>query len=59
MKLIVLLLLVVLAAQQCPYCAPGACTTNTHGLSSCSRCWIGALVQVQTVVLPPLGPTAS
>lgn len=59
MKLIVLLLLVVLAVQQCPYCAPGSCTITPSGLSNCASCWIGALVKVQTVVLLPLGPSSS
>ena len=59
MKLVFLLLIVIAAAQICPYCAPGACTTTTHGLSNCSKCWTGALVKVQTVVLPPLSPFAS
>lgn len=59
MKLVFLLLIVLATAQICPYCAPGACTTTTHGLSNCSKCWTGALVKVQTVVLPPLSPFAS
>ena len=60
MKLIILLFLVFIAlAQQCPYCAPRSCILTRRGLSSCSRCSTGALVRVRPVVLPPLNPSAT
>lgn len=46
----VLLLIISLAsAQQCPYCDYNACTVNSNGVASCSQCSSGTLIQVQTL----------
>lgn len=46
--MIILICLIVLAsAQQCPYCEWDACTTTSQGLGNCSACSQGALVSVE------------
>ncbi len=40
-------LIILAAAQQCPYCRWNACTITTGGLASCSDCYLGTLVNYQ------------
>lgn len=54
--LIVLLLVVLAAGQQCPYCQWDACQTTWTGFGNCSACDYGALAQV-SVYGPEVGYT--
>lgn len=42
--ILLLPLILLAAAQQCPYCRWNACTQTVGGLYSCSDCYLGALV---------------
>lgn len=45
--ILLLVLLVLASAQECPYCVYDACQITTQGLGNCSACNVGALVYVQ------------
>ncbi len=50
---IILMLITLASAQQCPYCEWNACTVNPQGIASCSQCSSGALLQVTTAPSSP------
>lgn len=57
MMILFLLPLIILgAAQECPYCRWNACTISIGSLASCSDCHTGALVPFQLDEDNGIGP---
>ena len=56
MILALLPLIILAAAQECPYCRWNACTLTEGSLASCSDCHTGALVNFELAEDGGIGP---